>query len=68
VAFTRLGSPACVNRSIEVGTALAKLNGQVQMGEVNASDEKSQALVKQYAPGRGGVGPRHSHSTAVVVR
>jgi hypothetical protein len=38
-------------RYIEVGTALAKLNGQVQMGEVNASDDKSQALVRQYAPG-----------------
>ena len=36
--FTKLGNPECVKQTIAVAKSLVKLNGQVQMGEVNASD------------------------------
>jgi hypothetical protein len=48
--FTKLGNPECVKQTIAVAKSLVKLNGQVQMGEVNASDAKAEALTKQYAP------------------
>ena len=48
--FTKLDRPECLEQSIATAKLLAKLNGQVQMGEVNASDPKSESITKQYAP------------------
>lgn len=48
--FTKLGNPECVKHSIAVAKSLFKLNGQVQMGEVNASDPKAESLTRKYAP------------------
>lgn len=50
ILFTKLGNPECVKHSIAVAKSLYKLNGQVQMGEVNASDPEAESLTKKYAP------------------
>merc|ERR1719218_157232 len=50
VLFTRLGERRCLNASREVGTALLKMAGQVQMMEVNASDAGAAELAERFAP------------------
>ena len=50
VLFTRLGERRCLNASREVGTALLKMVGQVQMMELNVSDAGAAELAERFAP------------------